>query len=65
MLPRFVLRTTIMYQNIYDLLVTHIYGGTLPASGALVVDMVSTFFCIFCVSVPFIIVWKFIKMVVG
>lgn len=53
-----------MYQNIYDLFMQYVYGGVVPtADMELVCTMFSTLACLFCVSLPFIVVWRFIKAV--
>lgn len=53
-----------MYQNIYNLLVTYVYGGlTMTPDMELVCTLFSTAACLFCVSLPFIVVWRFIKAV--
>lgn len=53
-----------MYQQIYDLFVQYVYGAvTLTESMELTATIFSTTACLFCVSLPFIVVWRFIKAV--
>lgn len=48
-----------MYQSIYDLIHTHIYSGVdMTSDMTLVCTLISTIACIFCVAIPFIIVYK-------
>lgn len=54
-----------IYQNIYALLEQYIYGGTLTADAELVCTLASTAGCLFLVSLPFLVVWKVIKLIVG
>lgn len=53
-----------IYQNIYDLIVQYIYGGlTLTADMELVTVTLATMACIFVFALPFLVVWKVIKMI--
>ena len=52
-----------IYQNIYDLIVQYIYGGVqLTADMELVTVSLATCACIFVFSLPFLLVWKVLKM---
>lgn len=52
-----------IYQNIYDLIVTYIYGGgSLTADMELVTVTLSTCACVFVFSLPFLLVWRILKM---
>lgn len=53
-----------MYQSLFDLIHTHIYGGvTLTSDMNLVCTLIATFGVIFCISIPFIVVYKIISMI--
>lgn len=54
-----------MYMKIYELFMTHIYGDvvTITADMELCCTLMSTIACVFCASLPFIVVWRFIKAV--
>ena len=55
-----------IYQSLFDLIHTYVYGGvTLTADMSLVATLISTAGCIFLVALPFLIVWKVIKMIMG
>lgn len=55
-----------IYQNIYDLIVTYVYGGaTLSAHMELVTVTLATIGCVFVFALPFVLVWKVCKMFVG
>lgn len=55
-----------IYQSLFDLIHTYVYGGvTLTADMNLVATLISTAGCIFLVALPFMIVWKVIKMIMG
>ena len=48
-----------MYQSIFDLIHTYVYGGvTLTSDMSLVCTLVSTIACLFFISIPFLVVWK-------
>lgn len=54
-----------MYFDIYNLLLQHIYGNpaVVTSDMSLVLTLCATLGSLFVVSVPFMIVWKVIKMV--
>lgn len=53
-----------IYQNLYDLIVNYIYGNVpLTSDMELVTVTLSTIGCVFVVSLPFIVVWQFIKII--
>ena len=55
-----------IYQSIFDVIHTYIYGGvTLTADMNLVCTLISTLACLFAVSLPFVLVWKVISFIVG
>lgn len=55
-----------IYQSLFDLIQTYIYGGaTLTADMNLVCTLISTIGCIFLVALPFVIVYKVISFIVG
>lgn len=55
-----------IYQAIYDIIHQYIYGGvTMTADMSLVTTLIATTASIFTVALPFLVVWKVIKMVVG
>lgn len=53
-----------MYYNLYDILWEGIYGAGSVLSGdqELTLTLLSTIGCVFLVALPFLIVWKIIKM---
>lgn len=53
-----------MYQNLYNVLLEGIYGAStaLTSDMELTLTLLSTCGCVFLVSLPFLIVWKIIKM---
>ena len=53
-----------LFQTCYDLVATYIYGGTVEAGSHmdLVCTMVSTCANLFLVALPFLLVWKVIRM---
>lgn len=55
-----------MYQEIYDLIVNAFYGG-LQLTGwmELCATMLSTFVVVFTFALPFILVFKIIKLIMG
>lgn len=57
----------IPYESIKNLITTYIYGGNIEAGSTpeLVTELLATAGCLFIFSVPFLIVWKVIKMIVG
>lgn len=55
-----------IYQSLYDLIHTYIYGGvTLTSDMSLVCTLISTIGCIFLVSLPFVVVYKVISFITG
>ena len=56
-----------MYSEIYSLLQTYIYGldMALTPDMTLTLTLVSTIACLFLVSIPFLIVWKLICILMG
>lgn len=54
-----------MYYDIYNLLLQHIYGNPeiLTADMNLVLTLCATIGSLFVISVPFMIVWKVIKVI--
>lgn len=56
-----------IYQSIYDLINTYIFGGLIETGTytELVTILLSTTACIFVFAIPFIIVWKVITFVTG
>lgn len=55
-----------IYQALFDLIHSYIYGGvTLTSDMSLVCTLVSTIGCIFLVSLPFVIVYKVISFITG
>ena len=56
-----------IYQSLYDLINTYIFGG-LIATGSyqeLVAILFSTLGCVFLISLPFMVVWKVVKTILG
>lgn len=54
-----------IYQNLYDLISTYIYGGTLTTDAELVCTLVSTAGCLFLVALPFLVVLKVLRIILG
>lgn len=55
-----------IYQTIYDLLMTSLFSGATAIEWvSLVCTILSTCATIFVFAIPFIIVWKLIKMICG
>lgn len=55
-----------MYQSIYNLIINAIFEGVVITGWIeLVVTTLSTIACLFAFAVPFIVVWKVIKLIVG
>lgn len=53
-----------IYENIYDMLHYYIFGyAQMNSSIDLALTLVSLCACLFCVCIPFIIVWKLIKVI--
>lgn len=54
------------YTNLYNLISTYIYGGvTAGTPEELVCILVATLGSLFIIAVPFAVVWKVIKVVIG
>ena len=53
-----------IYQTFYDLLNSYIYGGSVVAESYqdLICIALATMGVIFLVSIPFVIVWRFIRL---
>lgn len=50
-----------IYQNIYDIIHTYIFGGVQMSSNMeLVCILIATIGCVFLISIPFLLVWKLI-----
>lgn len=54
-----------IYQSLYDLLSNVLFGGVVVGYQELVLVFISTTVCLASVALPFIIVWKVCKMVMG
>lgn len=55
-----------IYQSIYELIQTYIYGGIeLTGEMALTATTLSTCGAIFVLSLPFVLVWRVIRMLGG
>lgn len=55
-----------MYQSLFDLIHTHIYGGVeLTSDMNLVCTLIATIGVIFCVALPFYVVFKMISLISG
>lgn len=55
-----------IYQNIYDLIIQYIYGGgVLTADMELVTVTLATMACVFVFALPFLVVWKVIRLILG
>lgn len=55
-----------IYQSCYDLIHTYVYGGVeLTANMDLVCILVATAASLFCIALPFLVVWKMIKLISG
>lgn len=54
-----------LYQNLYDLINTYIYNNTIIEGSweELTTILLSTIGCIFLIALPFLLVWKIIKVV--
>lgn len=57
-----------LFQTCYDLLNQYIFGGIVVVGNGtyqdLVLTLLATIGVIFCISIPFIVVYKFIKVLV-
>lgn len=54
-----------IYNDIYDIIVQFIYGGTVNEFSDLTATLLATIGCVFVFSVPFMVVWKVIKLIMG
>lgn len=55
-----------MYQSLFDLIHTHIYGGVeLTSDMNLVCTLIATIGCLFVVGIPFFVVYKTITFIFG
>lgn len=55
-----------IYQDIFDIVKQYIFGGVeLTANMDLVAITLSTIGCVFVFALPFVIVWRLIKMLMG
>lgn len=55
-----------VYQSCFDLIHTYIYGGVeLTSDMNLVATLIATIACIFCFSLPFLVVWLIIKLIIS
>lgn len=55
-----------MYQTLYEIFVTHVFNGALTdAYQNLVCTQLSAACCVFMSVLPFMIVWKVIKLIMG
>lgn len=53
-----------IYQSLFDIIHTHIYGGVdLTSDMNLVCTLIATIGCIFVVSIPFLVVYWVLKFV--
>lgn len=58
---------TNIYQTIYDLVATYIFGGSVDVgtNQELVTMLLATCACIFVFALPFVVVWKVMKLIIG
>jgi len=56
-----------IYQSLYDLINTYVYGGAVVAGSHmdLICVLLSTMGVVFLVALPFLIVWRFICLISG
>ena len=54
-----------IYHNLYDLIVQYVYGNNLPPDGELIATLIATAGSLFVVALPFLVVWKVIKVIGG
>lgn len=53
-----------IYQEIFNIINTYVFGGaTLTGTQLLAVDLIATTACLFCVVLPFIIVWRVVRFI--
>lgn len=55
-----------MYQAIYELIMEHVYAGVPAVTGdmTLTATVLATCACVFLISLPFLLVWRFVRMFV-
>lgn len=55
-----------IYDNLYNLIQTYIFGGNaLTTNQDLITTLISTMGCVFLVALPFCVVWKVCKLILG
>lgn len=54
-----------LYQQIYNTIIEIVYGGNANAYGEYVAELFSTAAVVFAMSIPFIVVWKVISLIIG
>lgn len=56
-----------IYDNIYNLLNQYVFGGNIIPSTVQdsSCSLIATALCIFVVAIPFVLVWRVIKMLAG
>lgn len=56
-----------IYQSLYDLLNTYVFGNSIVANSVqdLATTLISLCGTIFLVAIPFLVVWKIIKVIMG
>lgn len=55
-----------IYQSLFDLIHTYVYGGvTLTSDMSLICTLIATMGCIFCISIPFLVVFWFLRLILG
>lgn len=56
-----------IYNELYDLIITYCFGGQVLANSnaELVAMLIATSGTVFVVALPFLLVWKVIKMIGG
>lgn len=56
-----------IYDSIYELLNQFVFGGNIIPSSIQdsACSIVSTALCLFVVSIPFVLVWRVLKLMVG
>ena len=54
-----------IYEDIYHILEVYVYNGNLDEFARLSCTLISTCACIFLVALPFLVVWKIIKLLLN
>lgn len=56
-----------IFQSLYDTLNTYVFGNSIVANSVqdLATTLISLIGTIFLVSIPFLVVWKIIKVIMG